>query len=508
MAKQMPMPKVGIEEAYRTIRNRLRKYSASSIIDAALLILWNPPPNKLEEIRGAPWLTLLIVKWALQDNGVNLRIGAAIPMEEMNRIRQELWDLPEKVRDNAAPTNILLMLRKIMHAQVEFQRLESQGFMRWAALYARIPEDRNERRQFRDAFGMEPDVFMVLSFALYAAVLSGEMPIEREWMLPMRETYGASVDRIYEIFSRDIASLREELQKDAAQKIRGTAELYEFPYVKRFPLVTMRDGKIHCWHRLVFARGIEEIVHLRLSELYGGEYTLSFSRVFEEYVTELVVESGLPVLCETEYKAIAGGHAAAVEAVIASDNCNIFVEAKMSLFADDVLLQDSPIAAYQKTKRVRDAITQGWKVGEHVRKCAGLGERFQKPYDFLLVVTSRELFVGGGEMLQRLFPPEEFGYPDENAARRLPLSNVFVMGIEEFERLIGSVKAGEVNLSELLHEAAILNHDGPTSRIFFSDFLKKYVKAWTIPVVLENAQGKVDGQIESALGASPEHTAC
>lgn len=91
-------------------------------------------------------------------------------MEEMNRIRHELWDLPERVRDDAAPTNIFLMLRRVMHAQVEFQRSESRGFARWAALYARIPDGRKEGRHFRDAFGMEPEVFMVLSFALYAAV--------------------------------------------------------------------------------------------------------------------------------------------------------------------------------------------------------------------------------------------------------------------------------------------------------------------------------------------------
>jgi len=494
------MRKFGIEEAYRVIRNRLRKYSGSSIIDAALHILWNPPADRLEELRSAPWLTLLIVKWALQDSLVNLRIGPPISMDEMNRIRQELWDMPEKVRDETAQKNIFLMLRKLMHAQVEFQRPESRGFMRWPALYARIPDNRKERGQFRDAFGMEPDVFMVLSSALYAAVLDGNLPFRRDWMLPLRETYGTSVDRIYEIFSRDIASLRDELRKDAAQRVRGMAELYEFPYVKRFPMVQLRDGSVHCWHRLVFARGVEEIVHLRLSELYGEEYTRSFSRVFEDYVTELATESGVSLMTEAVYKEIAGGHAPAVEALVdGDDDCNILIEAKMSLFADDVLLQDNPLVAHRKTKRVRDAITQGWKVGALIRDNPVFGERFRKRQDFLLVVTSRELYVGGGEMLQRLFPPDEFGYPNEDAAHRLPLSNVFVMGIEEFERLIGCVSAGEVELPDLLREAALANQDGSTSRMFFSDFLKGYAKEWTLPAVLAKAQDEVQEKISEAL---------
>jgi hypothetical protein len=102
-------------------------------------------------------------------------------------------------------------------------------------------------------------------------------------------------------------------------------------------------------------------------------------------------------------------------------------------------------------------------------------------------------------MLQRLFPTNEFGYPDQDAASRLPLSNVFVMGIEEFERLMGCVRVGEVKLPDLLREAALANQDGRTSRMFFSDFLTGYVKEWTLPSVLEKAQEQVHERISEAL---------
>jgi hypothetical protein len=499
-AQKIPMPKIGIDEAYRSIINRLRQYSATSIIDAALYMLWNPPIDPLEELKSAPWLTLLIVKWALQDQRVNLRIGRAIPIAEFDAIRQKLWDLPGQVRDDA-PKNIYLMLRSWMHVQIEFQRKESRNFMRWAALYARMPKGSAERRQFREAFGMEPDEFLVLSFALYAAVLNGDVPFSRDWMTPLRAKYGQKIDRIFDVLTRDVVGLREELQKDAAQRIRGKNELYEFPYLKRFPLLQLRNGQIHCWHRLVFARGIEDIVHLRLSDLFDAKYTQSFSRVFESYVTELAQESGLRMMDEAEYKRIAGAQMPSVEVILDGDaDCNLFVEAKMSKFEDDTILEDSPVWAHRKMRRVREALEQGWKVGKTVRENPTLAARFGKRQDFLLIVTSRELYIGGGQALQRLVPPDARGYPDEDTELRMPLSNVFVMGIEEFEHLMGAVRTNKIELPQLLRDAAAANQDGSTSRIFFSDFFSKYVRdtGWTRPQLLLDAQKRVDAYIAEA----------
>lgn len=493
LARKMPIHKVSMDEAYRSIRNRLARYSATSILDAALHILWNPPADPVEELRSAPWLTMLIVKWALQNDAVKLQAGPSISIAEMNEIRQKLWNLPEQVRE-LQPKNIFLMLRSLMHQQVEFQRKETQSYMRWAALYARLPKDGVDRTQFRTAFGMEPDDFLVLSFALYAAVLNGDVPLSRDWMMPLRAAYGDKIDKIFDVLARDVLALREELQKDPAQRIRGKNEFYEFPYLKRFPLLHLPNGLIHCWHRLVFARGLEEIVHLRLTDLFDSKYTASFSRVFESYVTELARESGLSLMDEAEYKHLVGPGMPSVEAIFDGDeDCNVLVEAKLSKFEDDCIVEDSPLWAHRKMRRVREALEQGWKVGKVVRETAALGARFAKRMDFLLVVTSRELFIGGGQALQRLIPEEHRGYPDATAEHTLPLSNVFVMGIEEFERLVGAVRAGEVNLPEVLRDAAMANDNGATSRMFFSDFFENQVgpTGWTTPRLMSEARERV-----------------
>ena len=493
-----PSPKRGVEQAHRSIVNRLRRYSAASIVEHALTILHNPPAQKLDELQMMPWLTLLLVKWALQDNGVHLRVGPPIPAKDFNRLRQELWDLQDPGEERR-PGNIWLMLRAIMNVQLQFQRAESWSFLRWPALYSRLQATTNNRRQFREVMGLEPSSFIDLTYAMYAAVLSGKIALPPDWLQRLRPHYGADVEQMYDLFVRDLAGLRKELRTDAAQKLAGRQELFEFPYLRRFPFLRQRDGQLMCWHPLVFARGMEDAIHLRLSAL-GKDYVDEFSRVFEQYVTELASSSNLPVLDEAAYKKQLGSHYPSVEAIIDGGDCNILVEAKMSLFADDVLIQDSETVIFQKTKRIRDGIKQGWKVGAVLRDPkSGLDPKYRVAEDFLLVVTSRELLIGGGEALQRLYPPGEFDYPHAEAKQHLPLSQVFILSVEEFERTMGSVAAGDVRLNDLLREAAKANGHGSTARMFFSDFLRAHTKRWRQPALMEQARREAHARIVGAF---------
>ena len=493
----------GYSEAYAQVIREMRRYSATSIVEAALRILWAEYPSRLEALQMAPWHILLLVKWALRDPHVALRTGAVIPMEAFDGLRQRVLDLVGLEHKQNPPENIFLMMRAHLQ-QVDFQRTEGWGFLRWPALIARQPTSQPSHRQFLREMGLSPTHFMDLSYGLFAAVITREAPLASGWLDPVRPAYGSSIDVIWSLLSRDLVSLRDELRKDDARRLPAKQELYEFPYLKRFPFLQMRDGRHHCWHPMVFARSLEDIVHLKLSRLHT-EYTEPFSRLFEQYVIELTQAMDPATVDEDMYRQVAGGGVPTVEAAIACGDCNVFVEAKMSLFADDVLLTDNPTQAHQKTKRLRDGIKQAWNVGRALRVDSppfpALASAAQ---DFLLLVTSRELFVGGGEMLQRLYEAGRFNYPDDAAGRNMPLHNVFVLSIENFERLSCAVAAGEIVLPALLKEAAAKNQDPATSAILFDGFLDGYVSRWGTPALIALALRASEARIATAFGAPPD----
>lgn len=135
--------------------------------------------------------------------------------------------------------------------------------------------------------------------------------------------------------------------------------------------------------------------------------------------------------------------------------------------------------AYQKTKRIREGIKQAWSVGQALRAAdSPLPVCSAATQDFLLLVTSRELFIGGGEMLRRLYAEGEFDYPDDSSRASLPLTNVFIVSIENRERLSNAVAAGAVSPPALMKEAVKTNLDPTISAILFDAFLGKYVSNW------------------------------
>lgn len=120
------------------------------------------------------------------------------------------------------------------------------------------------------------------------------------------------------------------------------------------------------------------------------------------------------------------------------------------------------------------------------------------------VVTSRELGLGSGEQLQRLYPPASLRYADDDAARNLPLENVFTMSILEFERLATAVARGDIDLPALLADAVQKNRDPNTSAILFDQFMGPHVRNWGASRVLLDARQASQKRLAHAFG-EPEH---
>ncbi len=464
-----------INEEIRQVRNRLRIYCGDSIVAQALRVLHHQFPSPLEDLKAAPWLTLLMVKWAVQDKLVYQSIGRVITPQEFDKLRQLLWDIQGIMSSGQNTPNVYAMLRAMLHPQIQFQRRETWGFLRWPALIAQLDMSHPNRTQFENTFLMSPETLMDLSFAIYTQVLNEKKTLPPDYFVSIEGCYGNSISIFLELFSRDFSSLRLELRKNVIHPLQGRIEFFEFPYLQRFPIFRTPDGVLNFWHRSVFARGMEDAVHLRLSD-FGSSYTEPFSRIFEKYVLGLLKEANVSFFGEGEVRATFGNKSSTVEAVIDCLDCNVFIEAKMSLYWDDVLLDDDPQQIFNKTEHVRKAIQQGWQASDLLRSGRGpLGKTANKERDFLLVVTSRQINISGGNMLNNLYPDKFFEQVLPFEKRQyLPPENIFVLSIEDFEQLASCLHADGVDLGSFLRKAAIANSDPKTSRMFFSDFLKEH----------------------------------
>jgi hypothetical protein len=457
--------RVSFNDASARAISTMRRYSATSVANAAINAMQIGQLNRVDRVRSAPWLSALLLKWKLLNTAGPLNFGRDMPQAEFDRLRQMLW-LADAHQDPDAPGfNAMTMVRALMAVQMEFQRLPTSEFMRWPALIARLPREHVNRRQFEEAIGMDPETFMDLCMVTHTAVVQSPI-VQRSYFDPIRAGYGAKVDTYLALVSRTLPDLRDELRADSSQATRVRSEVHELPYVRRYPLLQLHDQRLASWHPDVLARGLEDATHLRMSK-FGDAYSQVFGRVFERYVLELLTDAGIPFVPEDALQRQAGP-LKAVEALIESDGCNVYVEAKMGLFADQLLIRDDPTFLYERTKNIRTAIAQGWEVSDWIRSgAASFGESANANQDFLLVVTSRELYLGGGLILQRLYPPGRFDYPEGDLGMRIrstfPLQNVFIVSINEFEILMGHIQASGRSLAAILRGAAAANADPQTS---------------------------------------------
>lgn len=510
-----PLEAANWPDAAQQIRRRLQPYSLESIIDVAISCLDHFRGQGLEELRSAPWITLLIVKLALEDDNIQFTHRPSMPGDLLDQLRNMVWAMPPHDESEDKP-GVYLMVRSLLHTQILLQRNQSWGFLRWPALIERLPNQHPTRLQFMATLGMEPDVWSALAFATVSVCLEGKTFIERGWFNPLRDAYGDAVDVFLGQLSRDVQSLRAELRAELHGRIyeikngkrvlrpngsaRPRREKNEFPWLARYPLLVHASGHLAIWHRLVFAQGLEQAVHARLSGL-GQTYTDDFSKVFENYVVEIAKWTGLPVVDEDAYKKAGNRSLKAVDAIIPLGNVNLLIESKMSLFPDEVVVSDKEPQVFMKLRRIREAVLQGWRVGELLRDgTVDLPQCSAAAQDYLIVVASRQLNVGFGDNLRNMFGDDVFGRlnPEErNAApsdaqlARLPPRHMFFLDIEEFELLAAGVKAGNIDLRAFLAEVTESIGTPEGARLFFGQLLEGLAKEWELPPLMQEARDRV-----------------
>ncbi len=475
-----------VRSRIRFIQSQLAEYSATSVISVAMAVLAQHKPWTFPDLQAMPGLTLLLVKWALQNPSCGIYVGKHITVREFDNFRQRLWNLTGLAKSGRE--NAYAMVRSILSVQIDFQRRSPWGFMRWPSLLARLPANHHSRSQFVNVFGLSPENYIDACWILQQPLQEGIREIGPKWFASIPKSYQDPVARVLRAIGKDIFELRDKLTSQWQSYQPSSWELFESPFAKMHPLLNIGENSWRIWHPAMFERGMEEAVHLGLTHL-GSEYTEVFSRVFEDYIVDLASEMMPSHISESKWKAAMGHNTPSVEAILPAGNVNIFVEAKMSLFHDAALIEDTELGLSRRLERVIYAVEQGWKVSKLLRqRPRNFPRRAEASEEYLLIVTNRELHMGSGQSLERLISDGRLQCQDADTQARLPLQNVFIMSVEGFEHLQQTVIHEKVELLDVLRSAKAANTDASTAAMYFDDHLKKYTKRWRVPELLRSAQ--------------------
>ena len=495
------MRRVPFNDAYKEWRNRARKYDRESIVNGAIGMLHDPSPDLATDVGKAPWLTLLMVKWVCQDRDLDRRTLPPISPAQLDDLRQRLWNMPERVdrRDPETKPGRLFM-RQLIRPQIGFQRGLTNSFAREAALLAEQSDNHPLRELFKAKTGLDVREFIDLSLAAYGAIADGRRVIRDVWFTSLGAAYPAeTVSAFHSAVARTLPELVDFCRSLPDAKRKVASEFFEFPILTRYPFFRTGDAMI-CWHPMVFYRGLESFVHAVLSE-EGHEYMRRFSRLFERHV---VVEAKRATPRFFDENALRGWIAADTQVpdgLLSFPGCNVFVESKARLFHEsEMAVGNSEIFAH-KTRVIRTAVGQAWATSVSLRQeRRAPAEVLDADTDYLLIVTNKELGASPGTVLASMCPEGTLDYPNAEAERWLPRHRIYVLAIDDFERLTNAAAGGQIEMPNFLASCVDDDRNPDTALHLFEQHLDRRGVPKRFSPVVENAVAASLLRIERALG--------
>ena len=445
------MRRMPFNDLYKEWRNRARRYDRESIIRLAADGLCEPSPDVATDLRKAPWLTLLMVKWVCQDPFLDRRLSRQISVDELNDLRQRLWEFPDRLARRDGDTMPAgLFMRRLIRAQLGFQRGLTNGFAREAALLAEEPNDHPLRGLFKAKTGLDVLDFIDFSLATYCAILDGRREIRDVWFAPLAAAYGAeAVSCFQSSVARTIQELVAFCRSLPDRKRKLASEYFEFPVLARYPFLRRESGMV-CWHLTVFYRGLESLVHSVLSE-EGQAYMKRFSRLFERHVVAEAQRVPTRFIDEDTLRGWIAADTQVPDGLLSFPECNLFVEAKAGLWHESVMTIGTTDVFSHQTRAIRTAVGQAWATSvslRHQRRAPA--PVLHADADYLMIVTNKELGVSRGTVLASMYPEGKLAYPNADAERLLPWNRIYIVAIEDFERLTTAAANGEIDMPVFL----------------------------------------------------------
>ena len=493
---------VQFNDAYKEWRNRARKFDRGSIINGAIDILSESSDDLVSDLEKGPWLTLLMVKWVCQDRCFDRRGLPRISHEQLDDLRQRLLHLPDRLPgENIVTMPLPLFIRKIIRSQLGFQRGLSKNFIREAVLLTLQDEQYPLRKLFKEKTGFDVRDFIDLSIATCAPVVKGNRWIGHKLFNSLSTSYCPEVISSFQsAISRTLPELVDYCRSLPGENRKVASEYFEFPVLARYPLFR-RGDQMFCWHPNVLYRGLENFVHSILSE-EGQRYIEPFSRLFERHVVAEAEKLPARFFDENALREWIETDTQVPDGLLSFPNCNVFIESKAGLFHESVMTVGSSEIFSHKIRAIKKAVDQAWAT------CVSLQQIRRAPADvlnaetnLLLIVTNKDLGASRGTMLASMCPEGTIDYPNSDAERILPKDHIYVLSIDDFERLTSAAENGQIEVPEFLFSCVADDSAAETEVLQFEQHLDRKEVSRRYSQVVEEAVDQSLSRLKSTLEA-------
>ena len=490
-------------DAFKRVRNRLRKFDPVHIVLTAISRLHSQESRDIETIRHQPpWFLLLLIKWTIVHGDFVPSIKRELTDLEFKRLLNLIHDVDRSLRGPSHYDDLLLFLRGMAYQQFWHQKEPSRSAMsRQALLFRGLDPAHRFRKWFREETGIELDDWIDLSFMLLAGLLSKDAHFVTDGFFdPVQDRYPASVTRAFlESVSKTPAEIREYLSSLEEEKRRGSTEFRERTPLVRYPLINLA-GRHYYYSIPVLLYSLENFVYDTLRRHDPVGFMVSFGPSFERYVRKGLEYLGTSFLTEDEIQGRTGA-GKIIDFLLAGDGTNILIDAKGVEMNHGGMTSHRPeVVTGQAKSSIIKGITQAIETADGLAH--GNDQNWVRENNFLLIVTFKDLYLGTGADFYRYVVQERLqkalkGDPEQSI---VPLEHMYFVSVDEFDYLIQSLKASGISMGTVLRYAVEGDREPQTKRLQLSQHLVERFGPLSPPDYIQKEFQSLIGRAAQALG--------
>jgi hypothetical protein len=464
-------------DAFKKVRNRIRNYDAGAIALQCLDRLHAPNADEVDNMRRQPpWILLLLLKWTIQ-YGDFTSYGKKILLEpDLNSLINLMHDV-----SNAAPLpretdHPLVLVRPLGYQQFWHQQPPQHiSLARQGLLFGKLDPSHTFRRWFQEETMISVDDFIDLSVMIFSMFQQPNVhSITLDSFSAVAHSFPANcISQLLSAISRTPAQLREYLT--TLHEERRANELYERTPLVRYPLLKL--GNQHLYYtRNVLMHSLSDFIYDTLRRRDAGKFMNAFGPMFERYVRTAIESTAIAFRDEESIRRMVGRDSQVVDFLIVESDVNVFIDAKGVEVGLEGMTSYRPgdVTNAMKSSVVK-GITQGMNVVRSLRKLQCLPEvDFTRSRNFLLVVTFKDLFLGTGQEFYESYAKSRLDSALQGDLQDapIPLENVFIISIDEFDYLISCAVSSRLSFAQILRPTQERGANPDTKRLMLIQYLQ------------------------------------
>jgi hypothetical protein len=480
-----------VNEAFRKVRNRIKKHFPLEIISACIKKLNEHPTDRLQHLRTyPPWRLFLLIKWTFIHGEYLSPYRKPLTVHSFNYLLNRMHDFEGSLRHPGEYVNIFIFFRNVAFQQFWLQHeFNIPNFARQSLLFGRLEKEHPFQKKFVEKCGVSIPEFIELAMMIMTRfTMEKQMSVTANWFRTVADKYKPGIiQKFLDILSIDFESLKEKLKTQQSNR-KVQYEAYEKTPLRETPLLK-HNSKCYPFSPELLARCLETFIYDALRSEGPNDFMNKFGPIFEKYVGNSISNTKIRYFTEKELSEILPGEGKLVDYLLIDKGNKIFIDAKGVEMSYLGMVGHQLEVIKDKTKdSVIKGIKQGFETARRLENIKKLGEvELGKGNDYLIVVTFKDMFVGNGLDFYEYVAKDTLNelISQYGGIAPIPFEHMYFISIDDFDLLTGGIASGEIELPKILEYAVKSDASWETKKFTFGQHIydmhpKVRAPAWLV----------------------------